>query len=44
MIGAKRFNTILNNDRKLLTIFGGMVFDGIVFIGLIIAIAILYFV
>jgi len=43
MIGAKRFDTILNNDRKLLTIFGGMIFDGIVFISLIIAIAILYF-
>jgi hypothetical protein len=43
MIGAKRFNSILNNDRKLLTIFGGMVFDGIVFISLIIAIAVLYF-
>lgn len=43
MIGAKRLNSILNNDRKLLTIFGGMVFDGIVFISLIIAIAILYF-
>ena len=43
MIGAKRFNNILNNDRKLLTIFGGMVFDGIVFISLIIAIAVLYF-
>lgn len=42
MIGAKRLNSILNNDRKLLTIFGGMVFDGIVFISLIIAIAILY--
>jgi len=43
MIQAKRFGTILNNDRKLLTIFGGMVFDGIVFISLMIAIAILYF-
>ncbi|MFA5079026.1 MAG: hypothetical protein WC541_06020 [Dehalococcoidia bacterium] len=43
MIGAKRLNSILNNDRKLLTIFGGMVFDGIVFISLVIAIAILYF-
>jgi len=43
MIGAKRLNAILNNDRKLLTIFGGMVFDGVVFISLIIAIAILYF-
>ena len=43
MIGAKRFDSILNNDRKLLTIFGGMIFDGIVFISLIIAIATLYF-
>ena len=43
MIGAKRFDTILNNDRKLLTIFGGMIFDGIVFISLIIAIIVLYF-
>jgi hypothetical protein len=43
MIGAKRLSTILNNDRKLLTIFSGMVFDGVVFISLIIAIAILYF-
>ena len=43
MIGAKRLNNILNNDRKLLTIFGGMVFDGVVFISLIIAIATLYF-
>ena len=42
MIGAKRFGTILNNDRRLLAIFGGMVFDGIVFVSLIIAIAILY--
>jgi hypothetical protein len=42
MIGAKRLNSILNNDRKLLTIFGGMVFDGVVFISLITAIAILY--
>jgi len=43
MIGAKRLNSILNNDRKLLTILGGMVFDGIVFISLVVAIAILYF-
>ncbi len=43
MIGAKRFNSILNNDRKLLTLFGGMIFDGIVFLSLIVAIAILYF-
>ena len=43
MIGAKRLNSILNNDRKLLTIFGGMVFDGVVFISLTLAIAILYF-
>jgi len=42
MIGTKRLGNILNNDRKLLTIFGGMVFDGIVFVSLIIAIAILY--
>jgi hypothetical protein len=42
MIGAKRLGNILNNDRKLLAIFGGMVFDGIVFISLIIAITILY--
>ena len=43
MIGASRFGAILNRDRRLLAIFGGMVFDGIVFISLIIAIAILYF-
>lgn len=43
MIGAKRFGTILNNDRRLLAIFGGMVFDGIVFISLMITIVILYF-
>jgi len=43
MVGAKRFGTILNHDRRLLAIFGGMVFDGIVFISLIIAISILYF-
>jgi hypothetical protein len=43
MIGAKRFGSILNNDRKLLTIFGGMVFDGVVFLSLVIAITILYF-
>ncbi|MGA2367458.1 MAG: hypothetical protein ABSF74_02645 [Dehalococcoidia bacterium] len=43
MIGASRFGTILNRDRRLLAIFGGMVFDGIVFVSLIIAIAILYF-
>jgi hypothetical protein len=43
MVGAKRFGTILNNDRRLLALFGGMVFDGVVFISLIIAISILYF-
>jgi hypothetical protein len=43
MIEAKRFGSILNNDRRLLAIFGGMVFDGIVFVSLMIAIAILYF-
>ena len=43
MIAEKRLNSILNNDRKLLTLFGGMVFDGVVFVSLIIAIAILYF-
>ena len=43
MIQASRFGTILNRDGKLLAIFGGMVFDGIVFVSLIIAIAILYF-
>jgi hypothetical protein len=43
MVGAKRFGAILNNDRRLLALFGGMVFDGIVFISLIIAISILYF-
>ncbi len=42
MIGTKRLGNILNNDRKLLAIFGGMVFDGIVFVSLIIAITILY--
>ena len=41
MAGVKKFSTILNSDRKLLVIFGGLVFDGIVFISLIIAIAIL---
>ncbi|MGD0856411.1 MAG: hypothetical protein ABSA18_11470 [Dehalococcoidia bacterium] len=43
MIEAKRFGTILNSDRRLLAIFGGMVFDGIVFVSLMIAIAILFF-
>ena len=43
MVGAKRFGNILNNDRRLLALFGGMVFDGIVFISLIVAISILYF-
>ncbi|MGD0354583.1 MAG: hypothetical protein ABSB31_03955 [Dehalococcoidia bacterium] len=43
MIAASRFGTILTRDRRLLAIFGGMVFDGIVFVSLIIAIAILYF-
>jgi hypothetical protein len=43
MVGAKRFGTILNHDRRLLALFSGMVFDGIVFISLIIAISILYF-
>lgn len=43
MVGAKRFSTILNHDKQLRAIFGGMVFDGIVFISLIIAISILYF-
>ncbi|MHB8085564.1 MAG: hypothetical protein ACYDHZ_07040 [Dehalococcoidia bacterium] len=43
MMQVSRFGTILNKDRRLLAIFGGMVFDGIVFVSLIIAIAILYF-
>jgi hypothetical protein len=43
MVGAKRLGTIMGNDRRLLAIFSGMVFDGIVFISLIIAITILYF-
>ena len=43
MIETKKLGTILNNDRKLLALFGGMVFDGIVFVSLMIAIAILYF-
>jgi len=43
MVGAKRFGTILHNDRRLLALCGGMVFDGIVFVSLIIAISILYF-
>ncbi|GEM_PF-466839 len=44
MIGVlKRFGMILHTDKKLLTVFGGMVFDGIVFVSLIVAIAILYF-
>ncbi len=43
MIGAKRLGTILNSDRKLLALFGGMVFDGVVFLSLMVAIAILYF-
>ena len=43
IVAAKRFGTILNSDRRLLAIFGGMVFDGIVFVSLMIAIAILYF-
>jgi len=43
MIQAKKLNAALHNDRKLLTLFGGMVFDGIVFVSLVIAIAILYF-
>lgn len=43
MIGAKRLGTILNSDRRLQALFGGMVFDGIVFVSLMIAIAILYF-
>jgi hypothetical protein len=40
---AKRFGNILNTDKRLLAIFGGMVFDGIVFVSLMIAIAFLYF-
>lgn len=43
MVGAKRLGTIINGDRRLLALFGGMVFDGIVFISLAVAIAILYF-
>jgi len=43
MIGTKRFGTMLNSDRKLLALFGGMVFDGVVFLSLMVAIAILYF-
>jgi hypothetical protein len=43
IVGAKRFGTILNRDRRLMAIFGGMVFDGIVFVSLMVAIAILYF-
>lgn len=42
MIQAKRFGTALNSDRRLLALFSGMVFDGIVFVSLIVAIAILY--
>ena len=43
MIETKRLGTALGNDRKLLTLFGGMIFDGIVFVSLVIAIVILYF-
>jgi hypothetical protein len=43
MIEAKKLGTILNHDRRLLAIFGGLVFDGIVFVSLMIAIAFLYF-
>ena len=43
MVGAKRLGTILNSDRRLLALFGGIVFDGIVFVSLMIAVAILYF-
>jgi hypothetical protein len=43
MIGARRFGTILGSDRRLLALFGGLVFDGIVFVSLMIAISILYF-
>jgi hypothetical protein len=42
MIAAKRFSNILNTDHKLLAIFGGLVFDGIVFVSLVIAVAILF--
>jgi hypothetical protein len=43
MIVTKKWGPQLSNDRKLLALFGGMVFDGIVFLSLMIAIAILYF-
>jgi hypothetical protein len=43
MIVTKKWVPLLGNDRKLLALFGGMVFDGIVFVSLMIAIAILYF-
>ena len=43
MIETKKLGTILNTDRRLLALFGGMVFDGIVFVSLMIAITILYF-
>jgi hypothetical protein len=43
MILAKRLGNILNTDHKLLAIFGGMVFDGIVLVSLMIAIVVLYF-
>lgn len=43
MIGVKKLGTILNGDRKLMALFGGMVFDGVVFLSLMVAIVILYF-
>lgn len=43
MIAMKRFGRTLINDKKLIALFGGMVFDGIVFVSLTVAIAVLYF-
>ena len=43
MIATKRLGNILHDDKKLLVLFSGLVFDGIVFLSLMVAITILYF-
>jgi hypothetical protein len=43
MIGTRRLGTIVSGDKRLLALFGGLVFDGIVFLSLMVAIAILCF-
>ena len=42
MSSSKKVLTIINNDRKLMAMFGGAILDGIILIGLVIT-ASIYF-